>query len=179
MTPQEYMECYEKTDEESLKKVQEYNKELIKKYPFLKPYNVYTGKEISDYNYSSTWLDDMPRGWRIAFAEDLCKELLPVLEKGNYVDKYMIAQVKEKFGGLRWYDCGTPEEIHDEVQDLISKYEDLSFNTCCLCGKKAAYESTGWICPYCESCANEIYRNHHSEKSAFKDFFIKKEELQM
>ena len=45
------------------------NKALLEKYPWLTPYNVWTGKPLEDYNYEYTWADDIPRGWRLAFAK--------------------------------------------------------------------------------------------------------------
>lgn len=170
MTPQEYVENYDRqfSNEKAKEKVVAYNKALVKRYPFLKPYNEYTGKE--DESYTSTWLDDMPRGWRIAFAEKMCEELLPILEKVNYVNEYKILQVKEKYASLRWYYGDVPEEISEEIAKVISKYEDISYNTCCNCGKPATYESKGWICPFCKDCA----RSDVETEEQFKHMFVKK-----
>ena len=41
---------------------------LIKKYPFLKPKNVWNEKVPKDYDYSYTELDMMPRGWKKSFG---------------------------------------------------------------------------------------------------------------
>ena len=38
-------------------------------------------------------------------------------------------QIKEKYGGLRWYDNGFPKEGYEEYKDWLYKYEDLSFKT--------------------------------------------------
>ena len=59
----------------------EYNKQLIEKYPFLMPYNIWTGEPIEDYDYEYTWLDDMPDGWRNAFGLQMCEELKQALNK--------------------------------------------------------------------------------------------------
>ena len=53
----------------------EYNKQLVKKYPFLLPRNRWTGKVPKEYDYSYTELDDMPDGWRKAFGEQMCEEI--------------------------------------------------------------------------------------------------------
>ena len=47
---------------------------------------------------------------------------------------------------LHWYDGGSSKE----VQDIISKYEKLSRNTCIVCGKPATKISGGWISPFCD-----------------------------
>lgn len=124
------------------------NKELCEKYPFLVPYNVFTGEVIHDYDYEYTELDNMPDGWRIAFGERLCEELRKELIEHNYLDKYRILDIKEKYGGLRWYDNGSPQSIHD----IIHKYEDMSYRTCIVCGNPATKITTCWISPYCDKC---------------------------
>ena len=132
---------------------QEYNKQLIEKYPFLMPYNVWTGKIDEDYDYEYTWLDDMPDGWRKAFGEQMCQEIKDaLLEEGEQIlMDYRIDQIKEKYGYLCWYDSWTTKK----VQDIICKYEDLSARTCISCGKPATKISRGWICPWCDDCASE------------------------
>lgn len=98
----------EEKNSSSLEKIKEFNRDLTSKYPWLIPINRWTGKEIPDYDYSYTELDDMPEGWRIAFGDQMCEEIHKELLKYNYVDKYKIVQIKEKYGTLRWYDNGHP-----------------------------------------------------------------------
>lgn len=102
-----------------------------------------------------TFIDCAPRGWA-KLCEDLCAELKPLLEKAGYVDKYRLCQVKEKYGGLRWYEWDAPAAVYDEYCALIRKYEDLSYKTCCVCGAPATKMSTGWISPFCDKCAEGI-----------------------
>lgn len=120
------------------------NEELIERYPFLKPRNVWTDKIIEDAD--CTLLDDMPDGWRKAFGEQMCEEIREVLIKYDYLDKYRIMQIKEKFGQLRWYDNGAPREVFD----IIDKYEKISERTCIICGQPATLISKGWISPFCD-----------------------------
>jgi len=93
-----------------------------------------------------TELDAMEPGWRKAFGIQMCKELKVQLKKDKYLYKYRIAQIKEKFGSLCWYDEGASKE----VRDITMKYEDMSWHTCIVCGKPATKISSGWICPYCD-----------------------------
>lgn len=102
-----------------------------------------------------TFIDCAPRGWA-KLCEDLCAELKPLLERVGYVNEYKLCQVKEKFGGLRWYHSGIPVAIGDEHSALIRKYEALSCKTCCVCGAPATKISRGWICPFCDKCAEEF-----------------------
>ena len=135
------------TKEEAIKRV----KELTKKYPFLRIRDAWTGKLKYDCTY--TELDFMPDGWREAFGLQMCEEIAQVLKKADYLYKYRIVDIKEKYGSLRWYDAGAPDEIYDELEKVIEKYERISSRTCIRCGRPATLISRGWICPYCEGCA--------------------------
>ena len=141
--------------EENLEEIKQKNKELLEKYPWLYPVSEYTGKPLENYDYSFTWMDDIPLGWNIAFGKQMVEELGALLEKYNYQDEYSICQIKEKFGGLRWYDNGFPTEGYEEYKEWLDKYEELSFKTCIDCGKLAKYFTRGWITPICEDCAKE------------------------
>lgn len=132
------------------KNIIEENKRLIEIYPFLKPVNVWTGKEIEDYDYSFTYLDNMPEGWEKAFGRQMCAEIKEAL--GNDIKNYMIIQVKEKYGQLRWYTNWTT----DRLEEIIDKYTKLSEKTCVRCGQPATKISLGWICPWCDECAKNI-----------------------
>lgn len=142
-----------------MKKIIKENKALIKEYPFLLPRNRWTGKVTEDYDYSWTELDAMPDGWRKAFGIKMCKEIKEAL--GDYIDKYRIMQIKEKYGGLRWYDSGAPRGVYD----IISKYEKLSNYICILCGAPATKVSLGWISPFCDDCVvnNQRYEDIDNE----------------
>ena len=146
---------FDELSEDELQSIKEYNKQLIEKYPFLYPRNVWTDEIDPDYDYTYTWLDDMPDGWRLAFGLDLVDEIYQELVKYDFVDKYEIVQIKEKWGGLRWYDNGVPHD--SKVYDIIRKYEEISFKTCIKCGKTATRISTGWISPFCDNCIEEKY----------------------
>lgn len=131
----------------------ETNKKLIERFPFLMPHNRWTDEVPEDFDYSYTELDSMPDGWRKAFAEQMCEEIREELVRVDYLDKYRITQIKEKYGTLRWYDFGCTERM---LREIIPKYEQLSVKTCIKCGNPATKVSAGWISPYCDACANEI-----------------------
>jgi hypothetical protein len=43
---------------------------------------------------------------------------------------FRIAQIKEKFGGLRfYYDLAVPETLHDRIEKRIGQAEDMSLET--------------------------------------------------
>ena len=70
------------------------NRRLIGQYPFLRPWGTCPA------SFESTELDAMPAGWRIAFGEELCKEIMEELTRNNCVDSYRVVQIKEKHGAL-------------------------------------------------------------------------------
>lgn len=131
------------------------NKDLLERYPFLLPRDM-TDSVPEDYDYSYTVLDMMPEGWKNAFGTQLCEDIKNVLLKADYLDDYRIAEIKEKYGQLRWYDYGVPEEISDELQDVIDYYTELSEETCVLCGKRATHYTKGWIMPVCVNCGKKL-----------------------
>ena len=124
---------------------------LVGKYPFLLPRYDWSGEIIEDYDYISTYLDDIPIGWKKAFGEMMCEEIKQELARCNYLDEFRIVQAKEKFGGLRIYTNGEP--IDCKVQQIIDKYSTLSENICIICGKPdVPITNNGWISPYCKKC---------------------------
>lgn len=130
---------------------------LINKYPFLLPKYWNRDNMIyeadKDYDYTLTELDAMPNGWRKAFGEMMCEEIKEELIKHNCLDEYLILDIKEKFGQLRWSDNGTP--IGCNTSQIIDKYSVLSENICIFCGKPDV-PMTGtlpsYLSPLCKSC---------------------------
>lgn len=130
---------------------------LCKKYPFLKMRNVYSGKNLG---YEFTELDNLPKGWRKCFGLAICEELNELFKTSSTKDfneKYRIAQIKEKYGSLRWYDNGVPCDIESKYDMIIGKYTELSAQTCIVCGKKCKIKNfNGWYEPICDECEKEF-----------------------
>ena len=64
-----------------------------------------------------------------------------------------ITQVKEKFGGLRFY----IEHGSEEVYKLIEKAESDSYKICEMCGKKGKVEEKyGWLKSLCSKHKKEL-----------------------
>lgn len=133
------------------------NKKLLKKYPWLKLRNPFTGKTYD--GYDCTELDALPQGWRIAFGDMIVEEIHQELVKSNYVDKYRIFQIKEKYGILCWYD-NSPSNALDKIR---YKYEMLSSNICIRCGKPDVKTTSGWVTPICEKCYEGNYSSLNGE----------------
>lgn len=67
---------------------------------------------------------------------------------------FRVLQVKEKFGGLRFYieNCD-----NEEVNKFIDEYEDKSYHICEICGDKGSPNQNefGWIRTICNKCLYE------------------------
>lgn len=95
---------------------------LIKEYPWL---------DIGDDEY--TLIDLLPIGWH-DLVLDLCVELRNALPL-HLVDKYKVAEAKEKYYMLRWYDyIDDFGEMPEDIVDIVCKYEEKSRGVCMICG---------------------------------------------
>lgn len=126
------------------------NKKLVKRYHFLLPKNVWTGKVVKGYDYTWTELDCLGKGWKAGFGKLLLEDLREACIKTNFLDKLQFSQIKEKYGSLRLYNFGAPQE----VQDVIQKYEFISQYSCYYCGSPEAtiVNDYGWYLPVCKCC---------------------------
>jgi len=79
----------------------------------------------------------------------------------DFVDRYecvTIAQVKEKFGGLRFYidhDNQACSEEHPELRTTIDAIEGASYCICEVCGgigNTAAPKGGHWVRTLCDGC---------------------------
>ena len=75
-------------------------------------------------------------------------------------NRFWIGQIKEKFASLRVY-VDIPifwkMEYHkqcDLIQEAINTAENLSTETCELCGEAGKVVGTGWLSCRCEKCNN-------------------------
>jgi hypothetical protein len=67
-----------------------------------------------------------------------------------------VTQIKEKWGGLRFYCTGTT----DKGWSVIEKAEKESYEVCENCGSKTdvGCYSDGWISTKCKPCAEDSYK---------------------
>ena len=117
------------------------DKKLVKDFPIL-----YQQRHSDMSKTAMCWGFECGDGW-----EPLIRKLSEKIEtynKENPGSPVIAVQVKEKFGGLRFYITGAPEWIHD----LINKAENKSYAVCEMCGKPGEERSTGWILTLCDEC---------------------------
>jgi hypothetical protein len=93
------------------------------------------------------------REWDIERADEL-------MEKGSvkvtdYVPHIEIHQIKEKFGGLRFYFQGGDEYC----RGLEAMAEEWASHTCEVCGERGEQRSGGWIRTLCDTHEAEYKKN--------------------
>jgi len=95
---------------------------------------------------------DFGNGWL-----DLVIELTEKLLQTENGEAIKVLQIKEKFGGLRYYVSGATEEQYE----IIKNYEDvISYSICERCGKEGKLRSDlGWISTLCE----EHYKEENND----------------
>lgn len=98
-------------------------------------------------NFKNWYKDCFPvgEGWR-PLIEKLVNDIIKINPKVE------VTQVKEKFGGLRFYIIGG----NDEVYDLIDLAENESLKICENCGTKENVTTKGgWLVTLCNKCRKE------------------------
>jgi hypothetical protein len=81
------------------------------------------------------------------------KELVIKVEDYNQTAEIKVeaVQIKEKFGGLRFY----THPYVEEVEQLIINAERKAAITCEKCGMPGQVGGTGWIKTLCNNCRKE------------------------
>lgn len=111
-----------------------FEKRLTEKYPlmFSQPYG---GIAVGE-------------GWW-PIIEELCSSIQGHInwrnKFGPSVPQVTVDQIKEKFGGLRFYYEGGDEQ----VRGMVSMAESWASKTCEMCGAPATKQTTGWIKNVC------------------------------
>ena len=143
----------------------DHEKYLVKNYPdiFVKAITgkPFTKKELNDGMTFGFECDD---GW-FDLIKTLSNAIQEHVENHNNWNsdnqlRIRAVQVKEKFGGLRFYINGADDHVHG----LINFAERLSFKICQRCGSNVNVKRTdsSWITYHCEKCRNEESRSRES-----------------
>lgn len=96
---------------------------------------------------------DCGKGWH-KLIHNLTRQL-DEIRKGRKLKDLEAVQIKEKFGGLRYYIQGGNQEAYD----LISKAEEESYHICEKCGKPGKLRTKGWYYTLCNSCQKKKETN--------------------
>lgn len=119
----------------------EYDEYLVKNFPGL-----YRQRYLSPKETCMCWGFNTGDGW-FPLIKKLSEDIIKISPETEAV------QVKEKFGGLRFY----VTNANDEVYDLISKAEKESYKTCEKCGTRenVTTNEDGWVFTLCDKCRRD------------------------
>jgi hypothetical protein len=120
---------------------------LLRKYPKLYSNCFIVAKNLMHFGL------EVGDGWY-----DLLDKLSAKLESFNKDRTVVTAvQVKEKFGGLRFYisfrNIDVEASIDNKIYKLIGNAEAKSLKICEQCGKAGAPSKSGWIKTLCKKCS--------------------------
>lgn len=111
-----------------------------------------------------------------AVTKFVCKDRIPsmwdeeriqeYLERGYEeptpkVHRVVVDQVKEKFGGLRFYYHGGD----DVVDGMVRMAESWAANTCETCGEKGTLHHGGWVRTLCDKHEEEYQQRQKNMRS--------------
>jgi hypothetical protein len=120
---------------------------LVKKYP-----KIFKMVGSTPQESCMAWGMDCGDGW-YWLIDQLCEELQGSIDRTKPAPPQLVAtQVKEKFGGLRFYISSGS----DEQYGAIHLAESMSYGICEFCGTTEDVGQTeGWISSLCPKCAKE------------------------
>lgn len=124
-------------------------KDLEQSYPEMY-HNVYCGisisegwypivKQMSDIMYNHVKYNNQRR--EMLLHENKYNQTIP-----EYLEYPEVHQIKEKFGGLRFY----ADKVDDFCDGVIRMAEAMADITCEVCGKPGERRSGGWIRTLCD-----------------------------
>lgn len=101
-------------------------------------------------------------GWWV-IIEQLCANIQHHLnwknKESEVVPQVVVHQIKEKFGGLRFYYGGGD----DEISGMVRMAESWAANACEGCGGIASRRSGGWIRTLCDKHEAEHQARRNNE----------------
>jgi hypothetical protein len=133
---------------------EELQNKLYEKYP-----KIFAEKDLPMSQTCMCWGINTENGWAW-LIDHLCSSLQwmtdnPPTDKNGKMEvpQIVASQVKEKFGGLRFYVNGANKEQYAK----ISFAEALSYHICELCGStKDIGHTSGWVTTMCKECALKL-----------------------
>lgn len=112
---------------------------------------IQNAKNTAKYNYK--------RENKLEYDVELSEEVLKELGVTGEDEMRVVAvQVKEKYGGLRFYiqtEGKLPRDYYDQVNGAIEMAEALSYNVCEECGNPGKTRGGGWIRTLCDKCVKK------------------------
>ena len=116
-------------------------------------------------NYCRNCTEDNIREFRrinkwkrlVFWAKDMLKPKHLRFKPSHLRVQVSVLQIKEKFGGLRFYYNVQGKCDYRFIDGAVDFAENLSYNTCEYCGTTSdkVGMTEGWVCVICEDCQNK------------------------
>lgn len=129
---------------------QELDEELCAKYP-----KIFANRHGDMKETLMCWGFECGDGW-YKILDSLCRQIQSHIDwkneqrdrfqRGNGCTQVVAVQVKEKFGGLRFYYDGGD----DAIDGMVRMAESWAANTCETCGESGTIRHGGWIRTLCD-----------------------------
>jgi len=121
---------------------------LFEKYP-----DLFMEKDLPMDQTCMCWGIEVGDGW-YDILDRLCEKIEGVFqEEPNLRGTFRAVQVKEKYGGLRFY----TNYHHDKISEFIREAEIEADKTCEVCGAPGKPNDMGWISVMCDICREKKY----------------------
>jgi len=141
---------------------QELDEELCKKYP-----KIFQNRHAPMTETAMCWGFEIGDGW-YQIVDSLCSNIQNYIDWKNRsaeagykdykpVPQVVAMQVKEKFGGLRFYYEGGDEQIYG----MVRMAESWAYRACEECGNVGKTRSGGWIKTLCDKHEEERQERLH------------------
>ena len=120
------------------------------------------------YKYADNYLNEYDAfngGWGMLWRM-MIADLAPLMRKYNLQDTFFFEQIKEKYGEIRAYHNGAP----DEIEDIIDSYSVISRNVCQWCGRPDSAISKGyWVECQCKQCFDKYWKDSEKDYPSYED----------
>jgi hypothetical protein len=124
---------------------QENTKKLLDRFNFFQP-TMHNPRRFWGFECGDGWFELI---WKLCEDLDEMRKHLIIIPE----DPFQALQVKEKFGGLRFYINGCSNDMFQR----ILKAEHDSFSICENCGKAGELRPGGWVKTLCDECCEARY----------------------
>jgi len=119
---------------------QELQEQLFNRYP-----KIFAQRALPMTETAMIWGIECGDGWH-TLIDTLCS-LLQLSADANGAPQVEATQVKEKFGGLRFY----ASSADDKQWGMIDMAEAMSEHICEVCGEPGKKIATGWLATRCDA----------------------------
>lgn len=147
-----------------IKMTEENEKKLLEKYP-----KIFAQRNLPMSQTAMCWGFSCGNGW-YNIIDALCANIQGYIDsKEGKVPQVEATQVKEKFGGLRFY----TNHIDDYIDGVINMAESMSKRTCESCGNPGQSNDSAWIITLCDPCREKEYRRWEEKEKEMKQLSFK------